>query len=336
VLRLGFLGLGWIGRHRMQAMLDSGLAQAVAIADPDPLAVQSAAALAPTAARGAGLADVLAERPDGVVIATPSALHAGQTVAALRAGTAVFCQKPLGRSRPEVRAAIEAAEAADRLLAVDLSYCHTAAFRAVQGLVAAGTLGQVFAADLTFHNAYGPDRPWFRDRALSGGGCVIDLGTHLIDMALHLLDWPEVTDVQSCLHALGLPVTPGDTHAVEDHAVVTLMLATGAVVRVACSWNLPAGQDAVIAADIHGTRGGAAVRNVAGSFHDLTAFHHRGTAREVLAEPPDDWGGRAGVDWLRRLAGGAGFDPQVRRLERVAAVIDRIYGPQTLSQPEFA
>jgi hypothetical protein len=55
-----------------------------------------------------------------------------------------------------------------------------------------GRLGQPFAADLVFHNAYGPGKDWFFDPAQSGGGCVIDLGVHLVDLALWALDWPEV------------------------------------------------------------------------------------------------------------------------------------------------
>jgi predicted dehydrogenase len=57
-----------------------------------------------------------------VVIATPSALHAEQSIAALTSGAAVFCQKPLGRTADEVRQVVDAARTADRLLAVDLSY----------------------------------------------------------------------------------------------------------------------------------------------------------------------------------------------------------------------
>ena len=95
--------------------------------------------------------------------------------------------------------------------------------------------------------------------------------------------------------------------------------------RIACSWNLPAGQDAVIAADLWGTRGGASLRNVAGSFHDLEVFRHHGTATERLCSPPDAWGGRAAVDWLARLAGGAGFHPAAGQIVTVAEVLDRIH-----------
>lgn len=96
-LRLGFLGVGWIGRSRMQALLGSGLAEATAIADASPATVEEARALAPEAEVMAGLDELLEAGLDGVVIATPSAMHAEQAVQALERGVAVFCQKPLGR-----------------------------------------------------------------------------------------------------------------------------------------------------------------------------------------------------------------------------------------------
>lgn len=323
--RIGFLGVGWIGRHRMQAMLATGAVEPVAIAEPDDGAAAEALALAPGAARVEGLDGLLAAGVDGVVIATPSALHAGQTITALEAGAAVFCQKPLGRTAAEVEAAVAAARAADRLLAVDLSYRHTAGMAAIRSLLANGALGRVFAADLTFHNAYGPDKPWFYDVAQAGGGCVMDLGVHLVDLALWALGWPEVEAVESHLLAGGAPL-PSPRDRVEDYAAATITLAGGAVVRLACSWRLAAGQDAVIAADFYGTEGGAALRNVGGSFYDITAERFRGTARETLASLPDDWGARAAAGWAVRLAEGERFDPEAERLVTVARVLDRIYG----------
>src|SRR5205085_415527 len=121
---------------------------------------------------------------DGLVIATPSASHAVQARAALERGIAVFCQKPLARTAAETASVVEAARAANRLLGVDLSYRHTEAMRHIGALARSGELGDIYAIDLVFHNAYGPDKAWFRDVKLSGGGCVIDLGTHLVDLAL--------------------------------------------------------------------------------------------------------------------------------------------------------
>jgi predicted dehydrogenase len=323
--RLGFLGVGWIGRHRMEAILATGAVEVVGIADPSPEMASAAQGLAPGAALASTPDELLDLGLDGVVIATPSALHAEQSIRALERDVAVFCQKPLGRTAAEARAVVEAARAADRLLCVDLSYRFTEGMRRIRELVRAGERGRVYAIDLVFHNAYGPDKAWFYDPALSGGGCVMDLGVHLVDLALWTLDFPEVSAVSARLFAGGEPLA-GRPARVEDYALATLALAGGAAVQLACSWRLQAGCDAVIGAAFYGTAGGAALRNVNGSFYDFLAERYRGTARETLSAPPDAWGGRAAADWAARLAAGERFDPAAERLADVAQVLDRIYG----------
>ncbi len=324
--RLGFAGVGWIGRHRLEAIARTGLADISALADPCVETLEQASRLAPSAARHADFDALLGADLDGVVLATPSALHAAEARAALDRGLAVFSQKPLGRNAGEVRSVVDAARAADRLLGVDLSYRHLEATRAVRRLQQDGELGEVYGIDLVFHNAYGPDKDWFYDPDLSGGGCVIDLGVHLADLALWMLGFPQVTRVSSALFAHGRRLPPG-AHEVEDYAVATFETAGSAVVRIACSWNLPAGCDAVIGASFYGTRGGAAISNVAGSFYEFTAEALRGTSRETICAPPDAWGGRAAVSWVQRLLASRRFDPEAEHLVQVADVLDRIYHP---------
>lgn len=323
--RVGFLGVGWIGRHRMEAMLADGRVEAAGVADASAEMVAAAAELAPDAVQGQTLEDLLALDLDGVVIATPSALHAEQAIAALEAGAAVFCQKPLGRTAAEARAAVAAARRADRLLAVDFSYRFTEGMRRIRALAQAGELGRIHACELVFHNAYGPDKPWFYDMALSGGGCVMDLGVHLVDLALWMLDFPELAEVSARRLAGGRLLAPGEA-VVEDYALAALTFADGAVAQLACSWRAPAGREAVIEATFFGDRGGAALANVGGSFYDFRAEQFRGTQAEALAEPPDAWGGRAAAHWARRLADGERFDPEAERLVRTAEAIDAIYG----------
>jgi predicted dehydrogenase len=323
--RVGFLGVGWIGRHRMQAILETGAVEAAAIADASSETAAEAGKLAPQAKLVATLDDLLALGLDGVAIATPSAMHAEQSIRALERAAAVFCQKPLGRTVAEVQAVVDAARSADRLLGVDLSYRFTEGMRRIREVVRAGALGRIYAVDLVFHNAYGPDKPWFYDPALAGGGCVMDLGVHLVDLALWTLDFPEVSAVSAKLFAGGAPLGPRAAQ-VEDYAVAELELSTGAAVRLACSWRLQAGCDAIISAGFYGTAGGAALRNVRGSFYDFVAERYRGTARETLATPPDSWGGRAAADWAMRLAAGERFSAEAERFVDVARILDRIYG----------
>jgi predicted dehydrogenase len=140
---------------------------------------------------------------------------------------------------------------------------------------------------------------------------VIDLGIHLVDLAVWSLGLTP-RDVRSRL--LGTPVETWAT-AELDH------------VRLACSWDLHAGRDAVIEATFLGEDGTVRVANVGGSFYDFRCELLRGTSREALVEPPDAWPGRAAVAWARRVAAGAGFDAaEGAELVRVAEILDRIYG----------
>ena len=321
--RVGFLGVGWIGRHRMEAMVKTGAIEVAGIADASPEMAGQAAEIAPRAELVRTLDDLLALDLDGVVIATPSALHAEQSIEALERGAAVFCQKPLGRTAVEARAVVDAARTADKLLAVDFCYRFTQGMRRIRELVQTGELGRVYAVDLVFHNAYGPDKAWFYDPALSGGGCVMDLGVHLVDLALWTLDYPEVGEVSAQLLSAGGPLREG---SVEDYAVASLSLKNRVAVRFACSWRLQAGCNAIISAAFYGSEGGAALRNVDGSFYDFTSERYRGTSSEILTLPPDDWGGRAAADWAMRLSAGVRFDPEAERLVQGSEVLDRVYG----------
>ncbi len=181
----------------------------------------------------------------------------------------------------------------------------------------------MFAVDLVFHNAYGPGKPWFYDRAQSGGGCVMDLGVHLVDLALWTLGFPALEgDVASQLFAKGERLANDE---VEDFATASFTLVGGTAVRLACSWQVNAGREAEIGATFYGTQGGAALRNVGGSFYDFVAERYRGTRTENLSAGPEEWGGRAAADWAQALARSPRFDPAAERLVDVAAVLDRIY-----------
>lgn len=325
--RLAFAGVGWIGRARLQAVAESGLAEITLISDPTQECIDEARKIAPQSSI-ASFDEVVANSAiDGVVIATPSALHKEQAVAAFERGKAVFCQKPLGRNGEEVTAVLNAAKQSNRLLGADFSYRHTWAFEKVQAIIQSGELGKIFAVDLKFHNAYGPDKPWFYDLSRSGGGCVLDLGIHLIDLMLYALHFPDVKNVSSRLYAKGLSIK--GKSEVEDYATVSMDLENNITAQLACSWNLPAGCDAVIEASFYGTAGGVALKNVAGSFYDFVGLRYRGTKTETVAAPPDNWGGKALLHWIQKLAISKDYNSDAEQYLASAAVLDKIYGRQS-------
>lgn len=325
-LNLGFLGLGWIGRSRMQRLLQNPAVKCEAIVEPDPKNAEEA--LASTKGKLFHAAEELFSDPilDGIVIATPSAMHADQSIAALREGKAVFCQKPLGRNAREVEQVLLMAQKNNKNLAVDLSYRYTKAFEAVYNLVKSGEIGEIYAVDLVFHNAYGPDKEWFYDMEKSGGGCVLDLGIHILDLALWTLDYPKIAEIHSHLFKNGKKLLPQE-NSVEDFATVTALTGNNISLNLGCSWNVSVGREAVIEAKFYGTKGGAAFKNVNGSFYDFVAERYNGTQTETLFSEQDDWSGRAGEVWAENVLNGKGFDGQsAAELLELSKIIDRIYG----------
>jgi len=324
VPRLGFLGLGWIGRRRLTSLLATDACEVAALSDSSEISLAAAHALAPDAPMASTLDALLAHDLDGLVIATPSGLHADQCLAALPRGVAVFCQKPLARTADETRRVLAAARTADRLLGIDYSYRHVAAFSHAAALVQSGVLGDLYAVDLTFHNAYGPDKGWCKDHALSGGGCLIDLGVHLIDFALLALANPSIDAVTAHRWSQGRPSRRA-SQDVEDFATGQFTTSSGITVRLACSWWSHIGQGASIEAQFHGTRGGVRVANVHGSFFDFVCERLQGDRSEVLIQPPDDWEGRALAAWTAQLTRSPRYDPAVESSLVVADVLDRMY-----------
>src|SRR5690625_797251 len=162
-LNLGFVGLGWIGRKRMEQLLTHPHITCSAIVEPEP----------------------------------EQAKKARQTIQALEAGKAVFCQKPLGRNQQEVREVITASSKADQLVSIDLSYKFTRAFTSIYEIHHSGSTGNIFAVVLVLHIAYGLDDDWCYDLSHSGGVCVLDLGVHMLDLARCSLDFPSIDLVGS-------------------------------------------------------------------------------------------------------------------------------------------
>lgn len=323
--KLGFAGVGWIGRNRLQALAASSLVDIAAVVDPDRACVQACREIAPEMCVCDRFDELLEQDLDAVVIATPSALHAEQCIAAFNRGLAVFCQKPLGRTAAEVRGVVQAARRADRLLGVDLSYRWTQAAAVVRDVVRSGRIGRVFNVELTFFNAYGPNKPWFYDLRLAGGGCVIDLGVHLVDLALWTMGFPEIIETHSRLYNKGV-LLKRNSAAVEDFATAQLQTADNATITVQCSWNLHAGCEAVIAARFYGEQGAVLFENINGSFYDFTARLCKGTKATSLVEPPDAWFGRAAVEWAKKLRESRRFDAAAEEHIPVATVLDSIYG----------
>ncbi|MBV9543045.1 MAG: Gfo/Idh/MocA family oxidoreductase [Chloroflexi bacterium] len=189
-------GVGWLGESLIKDIGAAPSLQLVAVQDvrldrARSVADQYACSLATDSF------DELLEHPtvDAVAICTPNALHVPQARQALAAGKHVLVQKPLALAADDAASTVRLAQRQERLLFVDYTYRFLETTRLLQQH--AGTIRSVKAA---FHNIYGPgtEKAWFFDAKLSGGGALIDLGVHLLDLALWLLQPAsvELTDAR--------------------------------------------------------------------------------------------------------------------------------------------
>ena len=136
--RLGFLGVGWMGTKRLEAVTRLGVGEIVAVCDPARDRVARARALATGAVACGTIEEMVDHDLDGVVICTPSALHTRECLECLEWGLPIFCQKPLASTAAETTAVVLEAQTQDCLIDVDLCYRRLAAVEAIMDLAGVG------------------------------------------------------------------------------------------------------------------------------------------------------------------------------------------------------
>jgi predicted dehydrogenase len=322
--RIGFLGLGWIGRMRLDAVAASGAGAVAAVCDANPDRLRSAQESYPEAAAfddPEAMLDGAAGDLDALVVATPNAMHCRQGLAALERGLALFVQKPLGIVLSEVEQLLESARKADRLIEVDYTYRNLASAARLRDLIRAGSLGELFLAEGVFHNAYGPDKPWCFDRNLAGGGSFLDLGVHLVDLILWCLGSPEAELQELQAWRRDLAKHPG----IDGFTTADFRIDGGPRCHVVTSWHAHTGRDCEIRLVLHGANGTGEIRNVDGSFYDFELAQKTGTEEQVLIADHREWMNRGIVAWAQRLAENPGYDPGAEINRRIARVVDVVY-----------
>jgi predicted dehydrogenase len=215
-LRLGIVGAGGAAALHAQAAAAAGL-RVTGVCDVDAKRASVLASKYP-GARATGTLETLLERRDvdAVVVAVPNVHHKDVAIAALRAGKDVLLEKPMAMSAAECDEIIAARVATGRILQVGFVCRGAPAAEAAAKLIAKGRLGRIYHAKASLYRARGIPGlgRWFTTRALSGGGALMDLGVHLIDLVLHLTGHPRALRASAvCSANFGLPV---DRYAFES------------------------------------------------------------------------------------------------------------------------
>jgi predicted dehydrogenase len=188
---------------------------------------------------------------DAVSVCASNSVHHPATLAALTAGKHVFCEKPLALNVAEAREMVAAARAADRILAVDFQSRFFAQSELLKGYIERGDLGEIYYVRAAWNRRRGlpPEvRGAFHSKELNGGGALIDIGVHVLDVALWLMGGPRPVAVSgatylkigNCADSGFNPWGPWNHREmdVDDFALAMIRLDNGASLILECSWAL--------------------------------------------------------------------------------------------------
>lgn len=229
----GLAGCGWVGRDYVApAIAVSRNGRLVAALDPDP----AARAAVPARVSTGDLEEFLAAPGlDAVYVATPNHLHRPLVEAAAAAGKAVLCEKPMATCASDAAAMLAACAAARVRYATAFDQRHHPAHQALAALIAAGALGTVTAARIAYACWLPPDWSadnWRADPARAGGGAVLDLAPHGLDLIQALLGEPLVD-------LAGLTQRRVFDYPVDDGAALVGRTAGGVLLCLHVAYNCP-------------------------------------------------------------------------------------------------
>lgn len=243
---------------------------------------------------------------DCVSVCVPNALHAPVVIDCLKAGKHVLCEKPLARTAREGQRMVDAAKKARKKLMVQFNNRYRPEATLLKDYIESGDLGKVYFARCGWirRNGIPGWGGWFTQKDMAGGGPLIDLAVHMLDLTMWLMGNPEPVTVLAStysafgpkMEALGPWGTPNKRGKfdVEDMAVALLKFAGGQTIALEASWASRCKREWVYST-LMGDKAGASLERVFGfdgdddsSIDTLEVFtqeHGVPVNRELVVEP---------------------------------------------------
>ena len=266
-LKVGFIGCGGIanGKHFPGMEQQSELAEMVAFCDLVKERAERAAAKygTPDAKVYTDYRELLADKSiDAVFVLTPNVSHAEITCAALESGKHVLCEKPMAATEADAKKMLEARDKSGKLLTIGYQYRHFPVNQVAKKTIDDGWLGDIYYAEALYLRRRGvPTWGVFTDKSKQGGGPLIDIGTHALDLTLFLMNnYEPQYVVGTSFEKLGRTLDPEhqgqtrrdmtpdawdpNTYEVEDLAVGQIKMKNGAAIDLKASWALNMAEDA--------------------------------------------------------------------------------------------
>lgn len=302
-LRIGVVGVGNIFKHsHLPSWLSHPDAEIVAVCDANQEAAQKLADEHGIAKVYSDYNDLIADdKVDVVNVCTPNLYHSVVSVAALQAGKHVFCEKPDAINPDEAVKMAEAAKTSGKVLMVMRNNRFRPVSDFLRTYVDKGHMGEIYTGRCGWVRRRGiPGKGgWFTTKELSGGGPLIDLGVHMIDLAIWIMGNPKPVavsgsvytkfagnDLNDSVHGAFGEKKSGGTFDVEDLATGFIRFDNGATLQLECSWASNIENEGRFI-ELRGTKSGFSLFN-----DDLKLFTEiEGTLCNVIPQLPKDSGG---------------------------------------------
>ncbi len=271
-LRVGIIGTGNISHCHMAGYRKlSDRVEVVAACDIDEIKLAAYCKQYGIPAQYTDFREMMKnEELDCVSVCTWNAVHKDATIAALRGGANVLCEKPMAMNAAEAAEMKAAAEETGRLLQIGFVRRFGNDAAALKDFIDAGVFGDIYYAKATYLRRDGCPGGWFGDKSRSGGGPLIDLGVHVIDLVRYLAGLPKpVSAFGATYNNLGPNRAGGgqkawaiaggqDPYTVEDFTTALIRFENGLTVSVEASFNLNVKKD-VGNIELFGTQAGCRI-----------------------------------------------------------------------------
>lgn len=188
---------------------------------------------------------------DAVIIATPTNTHKEIAIASLKANKDILVEKPLARSFEEAKEIVDAAQKYNRKLMVGMNLRFRPDAMILRSLLNSGEIGEPYYLKAGWIRRQSSTGKWFTQKEESGGGVIIDLGIHLLDLSMWLLDYQPVESVSTQNYSI-------QTKNVEDTSISFIKLKSNSLLTIESSWSLPLEEDTFYL-NVHGTKGYASL-----------------------------------------------------------------------------
>ncbi|HEX4213426.1 MAG TPA: Gfo/Idh/MocA family oxidoreductase [Candidatus Dormibacteraeota bacterium] len=275
-LRVGVIGLGFAGTTALKSFRNIPGVEVVALAGQERDRLEALGAEHAIPNLFTDYQDLLAlPGLDAISIGVPNGLHRAIAVPALERGLHVLCEKPLARNAREAEEMVLAARHAGRVLQVVFNHRERGDVQLLRRYVDEGRLGRIYYAKAYWMRRRGiPGMgSWFVSKEEAGGGCLIDLGVHVLDMAMFLMGEPGVRTVSaSTFDELGKNGAGFSPHSrksgadnpftVEDLGTAFIRLDGGTTLLLEASWASHGSQREDYGVVLYGTEGGAEIKVV--------------------------------------------------------------------------